>query len=50
MNKYTINFTEIMEDLPALMMDIQADLEELMNEEFAINCENQVLATFTEVA
>jgi hypothetical protein len=47
---YTINFAQIMEDLPELMADIQADLEAdiqaVMNEEYAINCENQLLATF----
>ncbi|MEA2098937.1 MAG: hypothetical protein U9P72_02270 [Campylobacterota bacterium] len=43
---YTINFTQIMEDLPALFNDIQADLEEVINDEFASNCEDTMIATF----
>jgi len=47
---YTIYFNEILEDLPSLMMDIQADLEETMNEEFARDCENQIILAFQDAA
>jgi len=42
----TINYTEMMENLPELMEAINADLEEIMQEEFTNNCEDQMFATF----